>query len=472
MNKILLLTLLFSVTSLATEQVPKLSGTINISVNSGTIDANFQLENIPKIKDYLIFLNSGFNIQYFRSEKDNFNYAFEKSYNTNFSDESFGYYFPDNKDKDKFLPASIHFKYSGKFPVISDMDKASDRGDWKGNIAFNGRTIRTDGFQTAWYPILYDIEKDKRYEKLSYDIEVTCLDCKSIYVNGSAPISATHGIFKREKPTSIALFAGDYDIGKQNNSYYLNSGLSKQQMSELGKMTSSFEQYYQDNLSLPYGENIVYIHTTPISKKDSWFFVSYPTIVTINHANDGLSGFFEEDKSNWFKPFIAHELAHYYFGTYRVFNSELGDMFSESFAEYLSLKLTKQLIDEKTYLENINKKLDKLEGKTFTAIKDIKNKTDYGSRNRYVYTYAPIIWLAIEKEIGEEKMWQWLNKMLTIQTEQTDFKFMIQTLASVLSDDDKVNFLVENYFSNKDAIKVARLLLKDTSHKRNAQYEQ
>jgi len=459
MNIILILvSLLFSITTLSSELPITLSGTIEISVNNGTIDADFQLDNIPKLNDYLIFLNSGFNIQYFRNQKDTINYTFDKIYNINYSDESFGYYLHDSKIKSKFLPSAVQFKYTGKFPVINSMDKASDRGDWKGNIAFNGKTIRTDGFQTAWYPILYDITKDKRYDELAYNFEVICTDCKSIYVNGSKPLSSTKATFKKDKPTSLTLFAGDYTFYQQNGSYYLNSGLSKAQMSKLGELTSSFEQYYQEKLSLPYGESVVYIHTTPISKKDSWFFVSYPSIVTINHDKDGLSNLFDESKSSWFKPFIAHELAHYYFGTYRTFNSELGDMFQESFSEYLSLKLTKQLIDDETYFKNINKKLTQVEGKTFSAIKEVKSSSDYGNRNLYVYTYAPIIWLAIEKEIGEEKMWQWLNKMLTIETEQTDYKFMIATLASVI-EKDKLNLIINNYLSNKHAINNASAVL-------------
>ncbi|MCW8834077.1 MAG: hypothetical protein OQK09_08335 [Colwellia sp.] len=450
--------LLFSTSTLSSEQPINLTGTIEISVNNGTIDANFQLENIPKLKNYLIFLNSGFNIQYFRDHKDTTNYAYDKTYNTDYSDESFGYYLPDKTGEGKFLPSAMQFKYTGKFPVINSMDKASDRGDWKGNIAFNGKTIRTDGFQTAWYPILYDIEKDKRYDELAYNIEVICLDCKSIYVNGSKPISGIQSVFKSNKPTSLTLFAGDYDIEEQNGSYYLNSGLSKVQMNKLGDLTASFEQYYQKKLSLPYGENVVYIHTTPISKKDSWLFVSYPSIVTINHDKGGLSNLFDESESSWFKPFIAHELAHYYFGTYRTFNSELGDMFQESFSEYLSLKLTKQLIDDKTYLNNINKKLAQVEGKTFSTIKEVKSNSDYGNRNLYVYTYAPIIWLAVEKEIGEEKMWQWLNKMLTVKTEQTNYEFMIEALASVI-EKDKLNLIINTYLSNNNAINNANAVL-------------
>ncbi|WP_085299411.1 gluzincin family metallopeptidase [Cognaticolwellia mytili] len=456
---LIVLALLFSTFTLSFELPIELSGTIEISIKSGTIDANFQLKNIPKLNNYLIHLNAGFNIQSFRNEKEGYNYTYEKDYNTQYSEESFGYFFRNDATKNKFLPEIIQFKYTGKFPVITDISKASDRGDWKGNIAFNGKTIRTDGFQTAWYPILYDIEQDKRYDEVTYNIEVVCLDCKSIYVNGSKPISSTHGVFKREKPTSLTLFAGDYNIGKHENSYYLNSDLSTQQMSELGKMTATFERYYQDKLSIPYGESVVYIHTAPISKYDSWLFVAYPSIVLMNHNDGGLSNLVEETDSNWFKPFIAHELAHYYFGTYKKFNSELGDMFTESLAEYLSLKLTKNLLGDNKYLGNINRKLSKLKNIKITAFKNIEKSADYDDRELYVYTYAPIIWLALEQEIGEEKMWLWLNKMLTVETEKTDYKFMIKTLASVLKNEEQLLLLVDRYFANKNAINNAKTLL-------------
>lgn len=459
---LIVLSLLFSTLTLSSELPIKLSGTIEVSVKNGTIDANFQLKNIPKLDNYLIHLNSGFNIQYFRNQKDSFNYTYEKSYDTQYSEESFGYFFRNDTTKNKFLPDTLQFKYTGKFPVITDMSKASDHGDWKGNIAFNGKSIRTDGFQTAWYPILYDIEQDKRYDEVTYDINVICLDCKSIYVNGSKPISSTHGIFKSEKPTSLTLFAGDYDIGKHKDNYYLNSRLSTQQMSELGKMTSTFEKYYQNKLSIPYGESVVFIHTAPTSKQDSWLFVAYPSIVLMNHNKGGLDNLIEKTESNRYKAFIAHELAHYYFGTYKKFNSELGDMFTESLAEYLSLKLTKKFLGDKTYFRSINRKFNALDNVKLMGLKNIEKNSDYGDRELYVYTYAPIIWLAIEKEIGEEKMWLWLNKLLTVEAEKTNYKFMVETLASVLNDDNKLTFIIEKYFANINAIDNAKLLLKES----------
>jgi hypothetical protein len=138
----------------------------------------------------------------------------------------------------------------------------------------------------------------------------------------------------------------------------------------------------------------------------------------------------------------------------------LNYIFTESLAEYLSLKLTKELLSEKSYFRNINGKLNSLNNLKLTGLKNIKTNSDYGDRERYIYTYAPIIWLAIEKEIGEEKMWLWLNKMLTVETEKTNYKFMIETLASVLNDDSKLTFLVKKYFENINAINSAKILLK------------
>lgn len=271
---ILFVFLLFS--TVASAEPIKLSGTLTLSIANGTIDADLKLSNIPKIKNYYIFINSGLNIQYLRDKSNSFNYGYHKEYNNKYSYESFGYYLPDNTDKAKFLPPSLNFKYTGKFPVISDMTKASEYGDWKGNIAFNGKTVRADGMQAAWYPVLYDIDKDVRFDSLVYDIEIKCVDCKSIYVNGSLPIKGTSGAFSSDKPVQLMLFAGDFDVSVSNGSYFLNSGLSNEQMVKFGEVTSSFESYYQNKLNLPYGENVVFIHTTPTSKKKRMAFCSIP----------------------------------------------------------------------------------------------------------------------------------------------------------------------------------------------------
>lgn len=440
----------------ATTLPPTLVGSIEVSVKSGTIDAHFELVNIPHIEDYLIFLNAGLNVQYFRDSEDSFNYGYNKQYDNSQSYESFGYYILDNDSDTKVLPKTLQFKYTGKFPVISDMEKASRVGDWKGNIAFNGETVRADGLQAGWYPVLYDITKDKRYEELAYDIKVTCFDCKTIHVNGSKPVSNTSARLKRIEPVQLTLFAGNYEVNEYKGNYYLNAGLSESQMKSFGETTSNYIEFLETKLNLPYGENVVYIQTAPVTQKNAWMFVSYPSIFNISHKDGGLSSIIDSEKSSWFKPFIAHELAHYYFGTYRSFNSALGDMLNESLSEYFSLVITKHFIGTEEYNKGIKKKFKQLQGKSFTPMSGVKSHADYGNRNTYVYTYAPVVWLAIEKEIGEDKMFLLLNQFLTTNVEQTDYRFITKTLKNVVNDEQLFNAILRKYLTNSDAIQNAQ----------------
>jgi hypothetical protein len=83
-------------------------------------------------------------------------------------------------------------------------------------------------------------------------------------------------------------------------------------------------------MDIKFTEPPIFINTTPTAPKYGWLFVSYPTIMGIGYGNDGIGALFDK-KKDWYKQYIAHELGHYYFGTYKVLNSELGDMMSEGF---------------------------------------------------------------------------------------------------------------------------------------------
>ncbi|GGF28702.1 hypothetical protein GCM10011383_45540 [Hymenobacter cavernae] len=91
-----------------------------------------------------------------------------------------------------------------------------------------------------------------------------------------------------------------------------------------------------------------------------WLFVSYPAIFNIGRGEYGLKAMFNEQTSSEFKSFMAHELGHYYFGTYKVFNSALGDAFSEGFTEYMALNLTKNMLPDSIYQQKLTRKIDKL----------------------------------------------------------------------------------------------------------------
>ena len=206
------------------ENAPHLKGKVKISIKEGTFNCDLTLSNIPKIQDYLIRLNSGMNLLHIRSKKPNdFVVVYDKSDKDSTSTgESSAYYIPDNNRKGKFLPEELQFRYVAKFPVANDTIENFSRQDWKGNIAFNGMSVRSDGSQSAWYPIIYDAKKDIAYDRVVYDIEIICEDCKTIYANGNKPISANSAHLISNEPKEIALFCGNYDFIDDGNITILN----------------------------------------------------------------------------------------------------------------------------------------------------------------------------------------------------------------------------------------------------------
>ncbi|WP_222843480.1 gluzincin family metallopeptidase [Roseivirga misakiensis] len=461
-----LLSILFIITIIgnisAQEKHPVLTGEVEISISEGTFECDLTLSDIPRIKDYFIRLNSGMNILHMRSKKPHdFLVYYDRSLNDTLSSgESNAYYFGDNTGKNKFLPESIQFKYTGKFPVVRDTIEDYSRKDWKGNIAFNKNSVRSDGFQSAWYPVLYDITNDQVLDEVFYDIKLTCSDCKSLYVNGNKPIYAKSYNFKSQSPKELTIFCGNYEFSEFNNTYFLNSGLSGQQLKEFGELINSYKAYYADHLKIPFDQPVSFVQTTPTSKKDGWMFVSYPTIMSIDWQN-GLKSIVEPEYEKIYRPYIAHELGHFYFGTHKVFNSALGDMMSEGFSEYLSLQLTKDRIGKDVYEKMIDRKIKNLGSFNPTPFGKINSESEYINRQLYSYNYAPLIFSSIEKEIGEQKMWEWLNLLLSTSTKFTNYNFLVSTLGGVLKNETKLNDLISKYFENKNSLENAINKLKE-----------
>jgi len=436
--------------SKAQDTIPFLKGRVDISITRGTIECDFTLSNLPKISDYYIRLNSGMNIRYIKSLNGTGPLRYSRSTDDTLSTGEAGAYFlKAYNEVGKFLPRAIQLKYVGMFPVIAD---TSSVVDWKGNIAFNGKTIRTDGSQTAWYPVLYDIKKDLRYDKVTYDIEVNCPDCKTLYINGSEPVEGTHAQFKSDRAQELTMFSGNYRMVAINGSYFLNPDLDDNQLKELEGIIQTNKTYYEKNLLIPYKGTAAYIQTTPVSKYNSWMFATYPTIVNIGFGENGMKTFLDKKRGDGFKPYMAHELAHYYFGKYRLFNSELGDMISEGFSEYLSLNITRKLISDSVYREKLQSKLRELRNFKPVPFASVKSKNDYDDRELYVYYYAPLIFTAIEKEIGEQAMWKWIRSLLQTPIAFTNYHFLEQTLSDVLNDRQKIDMIRSKYFTTNNVI--------------------
>jgi len=437
----------------AQDTIPNVHGKVTISVKKGTIECDLTMSNMPRLSDYYLRLNSGMNIRYIKNaEESMLPLQYERSLqDTLSSGESLAYYIPAYNKSGKYLPHAIRFNYVGKYPVITDTTSAVD---WRGNIAFNGTTLRADGIQSAWCPILYDVKTDTRYEKVTYDLDVTCNDCKVIYVNGSEPIPGTHYKVKSNISQDLTMFAGDFKSVSINGNYFLNPDANVQQLTELGKNLHSYQGYFEKKLGIPYKGKAVYIQTTPVSKNNSWLFASYPTIVKVGW-DEGMKSFVNKSEGIGFMQYMAHELAHYYFGTFRTFNSELGDMISEGFAEYLALHITRTWISDSLYREKLQSKARAMRNLNPMPIAEIRSKSDYRNRDLFVYYYAPLIFSDYEKEIVEKTMWKRLKALLNTTQVFSNYTFLEHTLEKVVNDKTRFTFLRENYFSSERSLQNA-----------------
>jgi len=438
----------------AQEATPLLTGKVTVSIKEGTFECDLTLSDIPYMKKKLFRLNSGMNLLNVRCKKpEDFLLHYKKSMIDTFSTGESSTY----QLTDKLYPKEIQIRYVGKFPVIGETfdDNNLSMSDWKGNIAFNGYSLRIDGFQSAWYPIFYDIDKDKAYAKVRYDIELICKDCSMIYINGSKPVEGTKSVFKSDAPCELAMFIGNYKADSVDGTYFLNPELTKDQIKELSNLTKRCKKYYESKLKLFYSQDITYVNTTPTSKRDAWLFVSYPTIMVIGRGENGLKGFFDEKRKDNFQVFIAHELGHYYFGSYRIFNSTLGDMMTEGFTEYLALRAAKDVISKEIFEKRVKEKIEALDKFQPIPFYKINSQSEYRNRELYVYYYAPIIFLAIEKEIGEKRMWQWLQNILQLKQTFTDYVFLTSTLKEILNNDKLFELIQTKYFQSENSIQNA-----------------
>lgn len=440
-------------TAISQDTVPHVEGHITISIKRGTIECDLILSNMPRLTDYYLRLNSGMNIRYIKNaEGPAESMTYDKSLqDTLSSGETSAYFVPAYNKSGKYLPHAIHFNYVGMYPVITDTSGAED---WRGNIAFNGTTLRADGIQSGWCPILYDVKTDKRYEKVTYDLDITCSDCHVIYMNGSQPVANAHAIVKSTLSQDLTLFAGDYRFVAINDYNFLNPDADDQQLGQLAKSLHSYQEYLEKNLGIPYMGKAVYIQTTPVSKHNGWAYASYPTIVNVGWEG-GLKAIGDKKEGPNLLEYLAHELSHYYFGTVRTFNSELGDMLSEGFAEYLSLNITRTLISDSLYREKLRSKVRAMSNFKPKAIADVHSQSDYENRELFSYYYAPILFLALEKEIGQGKMWEWMKALLQSPTVFTNCSFVEQTLSKTLNDETKFSSLRDKYFTSTDAFQNA-----------------
>lgn len=408
---------------------PHISGTVQVSVKDGTIKSDLVISNIPALEDYSIWLNTGFTLERLANANEQVTYAPLREYNAE-QYEVFKYELKDPKSNEQVFTDKISLKYTGAFPVLADSKKVEGWcADWKGNIVFIDNTLRASE-QTAWYPIIYDKKNDLLLNKVTYDLEIVSEDTSSIYLNGSSPIKANRYRFTTATPVPLLLVMGSFDFKTRQKINFINTQLPDLAEATLVECTNKITQFYEQELDLNYGRSVSYVESRPACTNWGWMFVSYPSIMVVGNEENSLSSYFDEETHQFKRSsdigYIAHELAHYYFGEVFVPNAELKWFFLEGIAEYAALQALRTLAGEEEYYAVIQKYSEEVKAMTFPPLHEITAADQINQT--YRYRYIPLLLTALEKEVGTQKVWLWLREIINSKHTLSNYSFFKETL--------------------------------------------
>ncbi len=423
----------------AQSKVLHIEGQVNISIKKGTFKCLLEVSNLPLNGAYGIAINKGMQLTDFSDPATQLQYQTYRDSNDNVSGEAYIYMMKEKVGTSKLNKIKIH--YNGKYKVVDDQAKAERRGDWKGNIAFNGQSIRASE-QSAWYPILYDANNSTLNNKVTYDITIHCVDCSTIYINGSLPYKGSSNKFASTSPLALMLYAGVADFTIKDKVNFINCGLKEEQLNTLNAWTKKIIDYFEAKLNKPYGNDITFIYTTPVTKENAWMFFTYPSITIIGHDKYNVKSYFKNDtilRDSSLIQYLSHEMGHYYFGNVFVPNGKLRWAFLEGVTEYMSLLITKQIIGEAAYKSTLKNYLEQIADYKPKPLSSITNDE---IDETYRYVYFPLLLCTLEKKVGQEVMWNWLKILVNEpKNVENDFSFFKSTLLkSGVSENNFKNF--------------------------------
>jgi len=389
-------------------QTPHLSGTIDISIKERTLTCNLSYDQVPE--GYEILLNHAFKNPSFST--NNQKLKTKKKNNSAHYVDAVQYELPQGT--------------SGKVDLVYHYkEKESSKeipSDWKGNLAFNYNSIRASE-QTAWYPIWYSNTEGIQLTDVSYDIEIKCSDCSSIYLNGSPPKGGQYGRLSSTKPVPLLLFAGIFDFEVFNNIALVNSPLKREEDVQVISYLERVKTFYELKLQKRLEKDLTVLASEPTTADNAWLFATYPTIAIIGNDNWGMKGLFKDGDIDEVRiSSLAHEVGHYYIGNVFQPRGPLFWVFLEGVTEYISLQANRDIFGEEFYRQFLLKYKSQVQGLPFLHLSDINHQDEISGL--YRYAYVPLLLTAIENEIGQDMMWQWAQQLISYRdSEYSDYAF-------------------------------------------------
>ena len=410
-------------------QVPHLAGRVTVNPQEGILESSLCLTNFAPRHTMRFLLRAPLNIKSV-TEGSGPALDYDGDYNGRMVGEAREYVL---RRPDSLPPfASMWVEYRGAVPVF---ETNTAYADWKGRIAATNGTLRA-AEQSRWYPTLFDSASGRMEEVVTYDISMQCRSCRSLYINGSAPIADTSGVFASTTPRTLLLYAGDFGFQSDSAMTLVGGTASVRTVATFNQAIRGIGDYYDKLLGVPYGERPVLLSFRSIYREHqlgtvNWQFVTWPTItfsggLDFDKLVEEHAG--EQRLPDWLWGSLSHEMAHYYFGTLRHPVGPLSWFILESTAEYLSLKSIARTRGNDVLAARELAYLDALGTTEFPALGTITEADQISGMHRYYF--APLALLSLDHRVGEAKVMRMLRALLDAPaTESADYAQLTRAAA-------------------------------------------
>lgn len=392
--------------------VPRITGWIETDPATGFLAGDICIAARPSALNGTILLHRGLNIRGVRNAVTGEALAFD------------GYYDARNVgDATPYQVASggtaqgVCVTYVGAFPVVRVDAGERTTDDWKGAIAFDGKTVRAAD-QTRFYPTLRDAA-GVEHSQVAYDVEVRCMGCKAIFWNGSAPVAGDHARFTSDRPRALMLYAGDLPFSTIDGVHFVGAEVSADTAAFVGTSFAAIAQVHETYLGVPMEDHPSLMSFAALGGRASrklgvntWGFATWPTI-----ASDGRLAFdalipreADGSLSAGRQRYFAHEMAHHYFGTRYAPRGPLRWFMMESTAEFLAARAIRTLRGEAAY-QGLLAGYARDAPATVVPLNGVTEVSQIGGD--YRYALGPLLLIALERRVGEEPLRRALSAFIT-----------------------------------------------------------
>ena len=312
-------------------------------------------------------------------------------------------------------PEVLCVSYVGAYPVYKVHDAPDD---FKGVIAFNGDSMRA-AEQAAWLPTPYDTDRKMREGDTSYDLNVQCDGCRFLYINGSQAVEQASAHFSSKIARPPLLFGGTGPITHTQDVTILNESVPAAEAAALSSTFGQIEHYFTLYMGKDFTDKPVLLRMVTLNQNErdrrgsSWGFATWPTIALSGSIKKLGESLLSPGADTWSPvAYLAHESAHFYFGTVDRPSGPYFWFLVESTAEFLSMKAEVSILGQSAEEKHVAQwsKALQADRASITPLDQVTNADQIGGT--YRYALGPLLLFRLQQKVGEEKMQAFMRLLL------------------------------------------------------------